>query len=437
MKHTQLKPIRSLSPLCFNQAWVDSLFTEVDTVWVGFSGGVDSHVLLHAIVNQLTAQQRQKIAGIHVHHGLSDYADSWLSHCEEVCQKLGVRFVAKRVQLECQASVEDAARNARYQVFEQIMTSKDTLLLAHHGGDQAETVLFRLLRGTGGKGLSGMPSTRAVGMEGAYLIRPFLHVSKASIESYAYQEKLQWIQDDSNADERFTRNFLRQRVVPILKERFPKMEQSITSGAQRIETDYLMLSRFAEHQLVKWCNEYGGLDLSFISDEPLEERLFWLRHFLQSKNISLPQLQLENIEQMLSGGEDRHPEFKLKNGRIMRHQNYVYFLPLDQAVKLAPLNIGEVLTRSFDDIRVSGCDGCILGVRPQGAVLILENGKRRKLKKWLNDLQVPSWWRDHLPYVFIGTELVAIGSLWRHPDYQHVKVEWRLSGELPLLVSLE
>ncbi|ETX10728.1 tRNA(Ile)-lysidine synthetase [Marinomonas ushuaiensis DSM 15871] len=437
MKHTHLKPIKSSMPLRFNQEWIDGLFSEVDVVWVGFSGGVDSHVLLHAIVSQLTAQQRRKLAVIHIHHGLSDHADSWLSHCEQVCQKLDVRFVAKRVQLEAQASVEDAARNARYQAFEQIMTSKEVLLLAHHGDDQAETVLFRLLRGTGGKGLSGMPRMRAIGVEGAYLVRPLLDISKVSIESYARQEKLKWIQDDSNADERFTRNFLRQRVVPILKERFPKMEQNIASGAKRIETDYLMLSRFAERQLAKWCNEYGGLDLSFLSEESLEERLFWLRHFLQNKSISLPQLQLENVEQMLSGREDRHPEFKLKNGRIMRHQNFIYFLPLDQEVTLAPLNKDEILKRSFDEVLVSGCNGCVLGERPEGAVLSFENGNSRKLKKWLNDLQVPSWWRNHLPYIFIDTELVAIGSLWRHPDYPHVKVEWRLSGELPLLVSLE
>lgn len=437
MNYTQLKPIKSLSPLCFNQEWLDSLFSEVDTVWIGFSGGVDSHVLLHVIVSQLSARQRQKMAAIHVHHGLSDHADSWLSHCEQVCQKLDVRFVAKCVQLEAQASIEDAARNARYQAFRYVMSAQDVLLLAHHGDDQAETVLFRLLRGTGGKGLSGMPSTRLIGEEGAYLIRPFLHVSKASIETYAHQEQLEWIQDDSNTDERFTRNFLRQRVVPILKERFPKMEQNIVSSAQRIETDYLMLSQFAHHQLEEWCNDYGGFDLSFISDKSLEERLFWLRYFLQGKNVSLPHIQLENIDNMLAGGEDRHPEFQLKNGRIMRHQNTIYLLPLDQRVQLASLVSGEILKRPFDEIRVSGCDDCILRERPQGAVLTFENAKHRKLKKWLNDLQIPSWWREHLPYVFIDDELVAVGSLWLHPNYLHIKIEWRLSGELPLLMSLD
>jgi tRNA(Ile)-lysidine synthase len=282
-----------------------------------------------------------------------------------------------------------------------------------------------------------MPSTRLIGEEGAYLIRPLLDVSKVSIESYANQEKLEWIQDDSNGDERFTRNFLRQRVVPILKKRFSKMEQNIASSAQRIDIDYFMLSQFAEHQLVTWCNEYGGLNLSFIRDKSLQERLFWLRHFLQAKNVSLPHIQLENIDNMLAGGKDRHPEFQLKNGRIMRHQNTMYLLPLDQSVKLGPLVSGEVLKRAFDEIRVSGCDDCVLRERPQGAVLTLGNDKHRQLKKWLNDRQVPSWWREHLPYIFIDDELVAVGSLWLHPNYQHVKIEWRLSDELPLVMALD
>ena len=432
MRHTQLTPILCPSPISFNQEWVDCLFSEVKTVWIGFSGGVDSHVLLNALVNQLSLSQRKKVAAIHIHHGLSDYADSWLCHCEQVCRNLDVRFVGQQVQLEAQASVEDAARNARYQVFEEIVTEKDALLLGHHSDDQAETVLFRLLRGTGGKGLSGIPRMRAIGESGAYLIRPFLSVSKANIEAYAYQEKLEWIQDESNVDERFTRNFLRHSVMPLLKRRFPKMERNIASSAQRIETDYSMLSRFAYRQLEEWCNDFGGLKLSFIAEKTLDERLFWLRQFLQYNELSLPHAQLESIEQMLSGGEDRQPEFKLKNGRIMRHQDTIYLLPLDEVVKTASLTAGEALKRPFDEIRVHGCNQWDLRERPQGVVLTLGNGKSRKLKKWLNDQCIPSWWRDHLPYIFVDDELIAIGDLWRHPNYQHVQIEWRLSAKLPL-----
>lgn len=432
MKRLLSKSLTSLSPLRFNTEWIDSVFSGQTKVWVGFSGGVDSHVLLHALANQISVEQKRQLVVLHVHHGLSTNADDWLKHCKVICANLGVPFVAERVQLEAQASLEDAARNARYQAFQKIMGKQDVILLAHHAGDQVETVLFRLLRGTGGKGLAGIPRERPLGNGCARLIRPLLAASKKDIEDYAQQNDLAWIHDESNLDERFSRNFLRQSIVPVLKERFPKMEQNILSSTQRIATDYAMLAQFAQQQLAVWCNEFGGLDLSSIAGKTIDERLFWWRHFLEYKGVSLPQSQLESVEAMFSSREDKQPEFGFALGRIMRHQNAVYLLPLEKTVKLAPLMSGEVLQRSFDKICVIGSDACELKARPQSESILMPNGKTRKLKKWLNDKAIPSWWRDHLPYLYLGDTLVAIGDLWQHPDYCYLKVSWQRSAKLPL-----
>ncbi|NVK72849.1 MAG: tRNA lysidine(34) synthetase TilS [Oceanospirillaceae bacterium] len=431
-KPSVFTPLISLSPLRFNSEWIEAVFSRAGKVWIGFSGGVDSHVLLHALVDQVSLEQKQKIVAFHVHHGLSVNADNWLRHCEAVCASLGVHFEAEHVQLEAQASLEDAARNARYKAFQAIMGDHDVILLAHHAGDQVETVLFRLLRGTGGKGLSGIPYERRLGEGKARLIRPFLTVSKQNIKDYAELHNLEWIQDESNMDERFTRNFLRRSVLPILKKRFPKMEHNIVSSAQRIATDYAMLSKFAQQQLESWCNEFGGLDLSYIVDKPFDERLFWWRHFLQANGVSLTQSQLENVEMMFSGADDKQPTFEFSHGRIMRHHNVVYLLPLDEPVKLASLVSGEVLQRPFDSLSVQGVETCELKSRPLGESLVMPNGKTRKLKKWLNDEAIPSWWRDHLPYIYCGNTLIAIGDLWLHPNYPHLTIKWQLNFALPL-----
>lgn len=431
MAYSTLKPLSSLSPLRFNMNWIDAVFSEEGRVWVGFSGGVDSHVLLHALVNQVSVEQKQKIAVIHVHHGLSANADAWLKHCECICERLSVPYVVERVRLKAQASVEDAARNARYEAFQKHMRGRDVILLAHHAGDQVETVLFRLLRGTGGKGLAGIPQERLLGSGTARLIRPFLTASKNDIEDYARQHGLVWIHDESNLDGRFTRNFLRQSVVPILTERFPSMEQNIVSSTQRITTDYAMLAQFAQQQLAMWCNEFGGLDLSHFAEKSTDERLFWWRYFLQGNGVSLPQSQLESVEAMFSSAQDKQPEFRFSHGRVMRHQNAVYVLPMDEDVTLAPLVSGEMLSRAFDQICVRGSDGCVLKARPQGENLMMPNGQTRKFKKWLNDRAIPSWWRDHLPYLYHGDTLVAIGDLWRHPHYSHLNITWQVNRILP------
>ncbi len=422
-------PIISSVPLKFCSNWVNELFSQANMVWVGFSGGVDSRVLLHALAKSLSLEQHNRLAAIHVHHGLSQNADTWLVHCEAICQGLGIRFVAHRVQLEVQASIEDAARNARYQAFQDVLDANDVLLLAHHAGDQVETVLFRLFRGTGGKGLAGIPMGRK--LNEAKLIRPLLKISKDDIINYANQQKLEWIHDESNLNARFTRSFLRHHVLPVIKSRFSHLEQKVGSTAQHIATDYNILDQFSIQQLYIWCNESGGLPLSYLDDKPPDERLFWLRQFLQIKHISLTQSQLENVNIMMVGAKDKQPELNTLCGRICRHKNVMYVLPSDQRVRIGRLKNGEKFERAFDSLVAIGSDNCELRNRPKGATLLMPNRLHRKLKKWLNDLSIPIWWREHLPYVFIQNELIAIGDLWRHPDHSNVKIEWRKKQRLP------
>ena len=427
--HSSIPPLISADSLRFNLEWVQMLFEVADVVWVGLSGGVDSHVLLHLLVSVITVKQRERLAVIHIHHGLNSNADNWLKHCENICSGLGVRFVAKRVVLKAQSSVEEAARNARYQAYEHVLGQYDVLLLAHHAGDQAETVLFRLLRGTGGKGLAGMSQERK--LASARLHRPLLRVSKADILACAKQHALDWIEDESNNNETFTRNFLRRRVLPIVAERFPQLERNLFVTAKRISTDYEMLSELAESQLEAWSTPTGGLMLYHMRPLPLAKRLFWLQHFLKKKGVSLPYAQLASVDTMVFGAADKQPEFCFSSGRIMRHQNSVYLLPVEQKPQLGKVLSGQVFERAFDRVLVEGDGDFSLRERPHSALLMMPSGQHRKLKKWLNDQKVPSWWRAHLPYLYLDDELIAIGALWNHPDYLGVKVDWRLTAGLP------
>ncbi|HNC04145.1 MAG TPA: tRNA lysidine(34) synthetase TilS, partial [Agitococcus sp.] len=182
---------------------------------IAYSGGVDSHVLLDMAVQVQQLHQRP-IKIIHVHHGLSQYANDWANHVEQVAQAYNVDYVIKRVSVnQQQASLEDAARQARYQAINQELVIGDVLLLAHHQQDQAETFLLRLMRGSGAKGLAGMAVIASVPFNQLNIPawRPLLTVNKSQILDYAQQRQLNWIEDDSNTDERLNRNYLRHQVI--------------------------------------------------------------------------------------------------------------------------------------------------------------------------------------------------------------------------------
>src|SRR5262245_11065640 len=189
---------------------------------VGLSGGVDSVVLLHQLKDR-------GVSAIHVHHGLSPNADAWADFCRTVCKGLGVPLVISRVKVEKSGKgLEAAARDARYAAFRK--SKADVIALAHNLDDQAETVLMNLLRGAGLRGASGMPEHSKLGAK--TLWRPLLGVSRKELLAYARKHKLAWIEDESNANEALTRNFVRRSIGPMLEQKFPQWKQSLARAAR-------------------------------------------------------------------------------------------------------------------------------------------------------------------------------------------------------------
>ncbi len=208
--------------------------TNAKTLWVAFSGGLDSHVLLDLLVCAVANMPGFQIGALHIHHGISRFADVWAAHCEKICldYKLPFKVLSVNGKVTDGSSPEAVAREARFAAFShffnQNVDQNQALLLAHHQTDQAETILLRLLRGSGPLGLGGIRSKVLLGK--GELIRPLLAVSKEVILAYATQKKLNWIEDDSNQDTRFDRNFLRREIMPLLKARWPHAVHSITRG---------------------------------------------------------------------------------------------------------------------------------------------------------------------------------------------------------------
>lgn len=211
------------------------------TYLVAYSGGIDSHVLLHIFSQLRDRGQIQSLRAVHVHHGLSVEADAWAAHCATVCAALKVELVCHRVDAVAAVgeSPEAAARTARYRALQSELAEGDVLLTAHNQDDQAETILLQLLRGAGVKGLAAMPVSKRFGS--GYLLRPLLGQTREVLEAYARDEGLVWVEDGSNVDLRYGRNYLRHKVMPALRARWPSVAASLSRSARHCAeaSDYI------------------------------------------------------------------------------------------------------------------------------------------------------------------------------------------------------
>ena len=192
---------------------------------VAYSGGVDSHVLLHQLVALSVDSNTPPVLAIHINHGLQVDAAQWQQHCESVCDNLSVDCTSIVVNVDGNGGIEQSARDAHYRAFEQYLQAGDVLFQGHHLDDQAETVLMRLLNGSGPKGLGGIPAQRSLGS--AILLRPLLNYSKEDILDYAQQQQLTWVEDTTNDDSRYDRNFLRNEIFPLLAQRWPSVKRNL------------------------------------------------------------------------------------------------------------------------------------------------------------------------------------------------------------------
>ena len=245
-------------------------------VCVGLSGGMDSVVLLELLA-RLSATLSLQLSAMHVHHGLSPNADRWAAFCESLCEARSIPLRVARIQVDRSqpGGVEAVARDARYTAFNAI--EADFIALAQHADDQAETVMHQILRGTGLKGMAGMGETRHL-REGLTLIRPLLGISRAGIEAYARENRLDWIEDESNADTAYTRNFIRHALTPKLAERFPHYRESLArAGRHAAEADE-MLSALAAIDL-KWDGRNAYADV--LDNLSLTRQVNALYHWLQ------------------------------------------------------------------------------------------------------------------------------------------------------------
>ncbi len=388
---------------------------------VGFSGGMDSTVLLHALANDPQARSRG-LRAIHVHHGLNLQADAWAAHCEAACQTWQVPIEVVRVAIDRddRRGPEGAARAVRLAAFRASLADDDVLALAHHRDDQAETVLLRLLRGAGGDGLAAMRRRSRLGP--LRLWRPLLELPRAALRDYATAHGLHWIEDPSNADVGYDRNFLRHRVLPLLLQRWPQASRSLARSAGLLAEQAQVLDATTATMLDTLQVAPDVLSILDLRAQPRAQRARILRAWLRRLHGSPPPRSvLEAIERdLLPARHDGQARIAWAGIALQRWRECLHArLP---SVPLAPDWSDRWDGRSplplpnGTRLKLRGAEAFDepLHVRSRrGGERIRLPGRAHHhvLKHVLQDLDVPPWTRATLPLLFAGDgELLAAGD---------------------------
>jgi len=400
---------------------------------VAFSGGMDSSVLLHALAASANAHQTPIVA-IHINHGLHEDAPVWEAHCRRVAGDLDVPFFSQTVGVDDKSGLglEATARLARYDAFRDIVEEDDWLLSAHHEDDQAETLLLNLMRGSGLAGLAGIGALQpfARGM----LARPLLGVSGQSIKTYAEQQGLRWIDDPSNLDTRFDRNFLRRDVIPVLAERWPGVAQRLGKSAELASEASELLIDLARLDLATIATGTlpDKLDIEGLKSLSEKRQRNLLRHAVRQCGLPpAPATRLKQITQeLIPAREDAQPLVDWPGAEVRRYRNHLYLLAdvSDETVLAATTlkadgawtdlgsGSGQMRLEAGVDGGIDGLaveDGLALRFR-QGGEEFCPAGRNRthKLKKLLQEDGVVPWMRQRIPLLYSGDRLVAVGDLW-------------------------
>jgi len=426
----------------WHRQWPDDSADCPRSVLVAYSGGADSTALLHAVVrSRKTATPiNVPIRAVHFNHHLQEDANSWQNHCEHTCRTLGIPLTV--VPLELPDDTENTARSARYDALKTLLRPDEVLMTAHHRDDQAETVLQHLLRGCGLTGLGGIRPVQSFAQ--GWLTRPLLNWPKQQLLDWLLAEGIPWVQDPSNRDPRYRRNFLRHRIMPAVQENWPQADKALSRVAEHTQGALDLLRHFYRHH---GPARGQPLPLSFFNQLPPTAHGTWLALWLADNRLNLPDSTRirEFLAQCLNAGTDRAPQLDIGSQRIVRWRDALHL------TENSAENLGE-WTKNWDGLcplKLPGSLGSLeltglcgkdsrrfqVGFYRGGESIHLPgHAHRKRLKKLFQEQAIAPWQRRQLPLIFeAGSDtarknLLAIGDRWLAEQAPFRRVLWHRPG---------
>jgi len=411
-------------------------------VYIAYSGGLDSQVLLQ-LAHAFARESHHPLIALHLNHRLSPNAGQWQDFCAQQCETLGIEFICKQVDLSefKSGSLEQHARNARYDWFTGLLGARDVLLTAHHLDDQAETLILRLLRASGTRGLASIPASRELGT--GMLKRPLLKHSRAQLRAYALQHGLEWVEDESNQNLDFDRNYVRHQVLPVLQQRWPGAAVLLARSAQHCREDQGLLDDLAALDLeaVRTVSADQRMTLAPVLDLSRFTRLPYTRqrHLLQTllRNVSgqgIADGRMREWLRQLATLRQGRPRLSLDGLTLAVYERNMYLLKnvpdmtdrkydwqpreplciteLDASLNLAAEEgtleadaaVASIRLQADDDLQVHWRRG---GERVQPFAA----SGTRSLKKLLQAQRIAPWLRESLPLVSYQGRIIWSAAL--------------------------
>ncbi|WWP00923.1 MAG: tRNA lysidine(34) synthetase TilS [Candidatus Dasytiphilus stammeri] len=416
---------------------------------IAYSGGLDSTVLLHQLLQLRNRRPELNLRAIHINHGISPAADGWVQHCYQQCLIWQIPLkIIKINQLDIKQGIEAAARIARYNAFKNVLLKGEILLTAQHLDDQCETFLLALKRGSGPAGLAAMPSEIKIGNN--ILIRPMLSQSRQDIEEWAFQHKLSWVNDHSNFDTRFDRNFLRLKILPSLRKRWPSFPQVVARSSQLCAEQEQLLEELLAESIDKLTQPDQSLKIDLLHNYSRFHRYGILRKWLANKNLLPSRNLLQCIwHQVICSRQDAYPCLKIGNYEVRRYRNAIYLVKiiphirdcvLDwsspwQPLKL-PEGLGTITIKLNHGITMrSPMKGEQVTIRfkIKGKFYVLGRVHSKLIKKLWQEYSVPPWLRERTPLIFYNDKLIAaLGVFITNDGKSHFQDHWCISWEKTL-----
>ncbi|QCI23141.1 tRNA lysidine(34) synthetase TilS [Buchnera aphidicola] len=413
---------------------------------LAYSGGLDSTFLFYQLLKAKKVQPKLKFRAIHINHQLNKNSNEWNRHCRQVCEKHNITLIEKKTIInKKKLGIEAAARLKRYEIICNEALPTEIILTAHNLNDQCETLFLALKRGSGITGLSGM-SYKSKLFNKYIIIRPLLNIDRSEIQSWISKNNIHWIEDTSNYDTTYDRNFLRHKILPLFTKRWPNFIEKCATSTCILKKEKSILDQILEKKLNKYliCNSI--LNITDFAEMKSEIRYSLLRKWIQINNYTAPSYKIIKAiyYEVILSKPDSKAKVKVNNQEIKRYKQNLYFVKIVPCIKnlilmwyppwnylKLPNNLGFIIQNKFGIVLPVPKKNEIVNIRFQtsGKVLIQGNPIRKKIKKIWQEHKINPWNRTNIPLLFYNNTLISALGIFNviHDDRKQSEHTWTLS----------